>query len=136
MPLALIIIGLCLIVSGARGTYPQLKELLISDLTGPKNFLIWIVALGGAGSLGYVPALEKFSRVFLGLLILSIFLAERGFFNKFMDAINSLSSGSGSTGVASPGAVSSGIGSTLGAIDNATGSNAMGSFVTDLLGRR
>lgn len=136
MPLALIIIGLLLIVSGARGTYPQLKQLLISDMTGPHNFLLWIVALGGVGCLGYIPQLEKFSRVFLALVIISMFLAEKGFFTKFMSALQNLSSGTGGTDAVSSGAgASSGIGGALGAIDSATGSSTIGGIVSGFLGK-
>lgn len=88
MPFALIVIAVLLIVSGARGTYPQLKVLLIADFTGQHNFMNWIVALGAVGLLGYVPELQKFSRMFLALLIVSLFLAEKGFFAKFQQAIS------------------------------------------------
>ena len=88
------VIGLLLIVSGARGTYPQLKALLISDFTGQGNFLNWIVAIGAVGIVGYVPELQKFSRMFLVLLLVSLFLSQQGFFTKFQAAV----SGAGSTG--------------------------------------
>ena len=90
MPFALIIIGLLLIISGARGTYSDLKTLLVEDFTGPGNFFYWIVAVGVAGCLGYVPGLERFSRAFLGLVILAMILAHRGFFKKFMEALGSV----------------------------------------------
>ena len=89
MPFALIVIAVLLIVSGARGTYPQLKALLIADFTGQHNFLNWIVALGAVGLLGYDPEMQKFSRVFLGLLIVCLFLSEKGFFTKFQQAVSS-----------------------------------------------
>jgi hypothetical protein len=89
MPFALIVLAVLLIVSGARGTYPQLKALLIADFTGQHNFLNWIVALGAVGLLGYVPELQKFSRAFLTLLIVCLFLSEKGFFTKFQQAIAS-----------------------------------------------
>lgn len=90
MPFALGIIGILLIVSGARGTYPQLKELLVKDFTGQGNFFYWIVAIGVVGSVGYVPSMEKFSRAFLALIIVAMVLSHRGFFAKFMQALQSV----------------------------------------------
>lgn len=97
MPFALGIIGLLLIVSGARGTYPQLKGLLVEDFTGEGNFFYWIIAIGVVGSIGYVPGAEKFSRMFLALIILSMLIAQQrkgnlggGFFTKFSDALKSV----------------------------------------------
>lgn len=92
MPFALGIIGLLLIISGARGTYGQLKELLVDDFTGEGNFFYWIVALGVVGSIGYIQGLERFSRTFMALIILAMILSNRGFFNRFMEALQSLKS--------------------------------------------
>lgn len=89
MPFALLVIAILLVVTGARGTYPQLKTLLIQDFTGQHNFLNWIVALGAVGLLGYVPDLQKFSRAMLALIIICLFLSEKGFFTKFQQAIAS-----------------------------------------------
>lgn len=95
MPFALGVIGILLIVAGARGTYPQLKDLLVDDFSGDKSFWMWIVALGITGSIGYVPGLERFSRLFMLLIVISMVLAQSrgnrgGFFEKFMSALKEL----------------------------------------------
>lgn len=97
MPFALGIIGILLIVAGARGTYGDLKNLLMEDFTGSGNFFYWIIALGVAGSAGYVPGLEKVSRAFMALLIISMILANGrngGFFQKFTQALQSVQAAS------------------------------------------
>jgi hypothetical protein len=87
MPFLLVVIAILLIVTGARGTYPQLAQLLKSDFTGSHNFGNWIIAFGAVGLVGYVPDLQKFSRMFLTLLMVALFLSERGFFTRFQQAI-------------------------------------------------
>jgi len=49
--------------------------------------------------MGYIPQLEKFSRVFLGLIIVVVFFAagNKGVFKTFQDAIAGTGSGSGTT---------------------------------------
>jgi hypothetical protein len=98
MPYALAIIAILLIVSGARGTYGDLKKLLVSDFTGDNNFMYWIAALGAVGVIGYVPQLEKFSRAFITLILISMILSQQGFAQKFLDAIGHISSGGDNAG--------------------------------------
>lgn len=88
MPFLLVVIAILLIVTGARGTYPQLTALLKSDFTGPHNFGNWIIALGALGLMGYVPELQKFSRAMLALVMIALFLSQRGFFTQFQAAIS------------------------------------------------
>lgn len=89
MPFALVFIGLVMIVSGAKDTYRELGAELVSDFTGDGNFTFWIVAVGAVGAVGYIPALRTFSRLFMGLIILSMVLSNRGVFGKFNEALNS-----------------------------------------------
>jgi hypothetical protein len=99
MPFALMIIGILLVVAGARGkqTYTELKDLLVSDFTGDHNFFSWILALGVAGMFGYVPGMQKLSRAFLFLIFVGLFLANgKGFFRQFQSALAEYKSSSGS----------------------------------------
>lgn len=96
MPFALITIGLLLIISGARGTYGQLKDLLVSDFTGPHNFINWIAAIAAVGMLGYFEPLKVLSRTFLALIVVGMFLSQRGFFTRFQQAIAQLGGASSS----------------------------------------
>jgi hypothetical protein len=94
MPFALILIGLLMVVSGARDTYKELGAELTDDFTGPNNFTYWVLAFGSVGALGYVPQLRNFSRTFMALMIIAMLLANQrgqggGFFESFMSAIQS-----------------------------------------------
>jgi len=80
MPFALVIIGLVLIVTGAKDTYQQLGKQVVSDFTGENNFTWWLVSLGAVGSLGYVKAIRPFSQAFLILIILAMVIKNGGFF--------------------------------------------------------
>ena len=87
MQFALIFIGLVFVVTGVRGTQNELAEELRDDLVGSGNFIYWVISIMLIGSLGYIDALRTFSRYFLALVLLSIVLANRGFFDNFMKAI-------------------------------------------------
>lgn len=88
MPFALVFIGLVLVVTGARGTMRELGAELRADFVGPGNFTWWIVSIGLVGALGYVPELRGFSRWFMSLIIISMIIANRGFFGKLIEALN------------------------------------------------
>lgn len=92
MPFALATIGLLLIIAGARGTSGDLKKLLVEDFTGDKNFFMWIISIGSAGALGYIPDFRQFSRAFMALIIIAMVLSQRGFFNKFVSAFDNVGS--------------------------------------------
>src|ERR1700743_3874874 len=89
MPLALIAIGVLLLVSAIRGTHKQLGDQLQQDFTGSGNFIYWMIALAVVGAIGYIPQFDKFSKAFLGLILLSLFLSNKGFFANFNSAITS-----------------------------------------------
>lgn len=78
MSFALIVIGLFLLVSAIRGTQQQLVTLVRGDLTGPNNFVYWIMAIFAIGALGYVPKLKPVSTVLLALVIAVLFFKGKG----------------------------------------------------------
>lgn len=88
MPFALLLIGLVLVVTGAKGTMRELGSEIREDFIGPGNFTWWIASIGVVGTLGYVQELRTFSRVFMALIVISMVLSNRGFFNKFTEALN------------------------------------------------
>lgn len=96
MAFILVLIGLLLVVSAIRGTQAELGSQVVSDFTGPGNFVYWILALGIVGAVGYVGDLQKFSRAFMALLIIVLLLSNKGFFNQFTKSIQ--------TGTAQPAA--------------------------------
>lgn len=87
MPFALVVIGLLLIVTGARDTHKQFGELLVKDFTGPNNFTYWLVSFGVIGALGYNETLKPFSRAFMFLIITGMIIRNGGFFDKFSQAL-------------------------------------------------
>lgn len=88
MPFAFVIFGLAFIITGVNNTYAQLGTQIKSDFTGKKSFLGYIVALGAVGALGYINDFRKFSHYFMALILISIILANGGFFAKFTEAVN------------------------------------------------
>ena len=87
MGFALTTIGLLMIVVGAKGTHKEFGAQLVSDFTGPNNFMYWLAALGTVGALGYVQSMRALSHAFLALIIIAIFLSNDGFFAKLQDAM-------------------------------------------------
>ncbi|MDE2102815.1 MAG: hypothetical protein KGL39_36560 [Patescibacteria group bacterium] len=87
MPFALVVIGLLMIVTGARDTYEDFGGRIVGEFTGSNNFTYWIASIGAVGALGYIKQLETFSRVFMSLIILVIFLTNGGFFSKFTQSL-------------------------------------------------
>lgn len=85
MPYALVIIGLVLVVTGVRNTHLQMAAQLQSDAV---PFTKTAIAIGMVGALGYVDELRGLSRLFMALIILALFLANKGFFGKLQEAIN------------------------------------------------
>lgn len=88
MPLLFIGTGLVLILTGLRGNAAQLYALIANDFTGPNNFIYWLFAMLILGSLGYIKGLEQFSKLFLILVLIVLFLDNRGFFAQFQAFLN------------------------------------------------
>jgi hypothetical protein len=95
MPLALLLLGILFLTAAARGNKcdgQQCSDMLFttikSDFTGPNNFVYWVIALFIVGSTGYYKPLKPLSNAFLGLVILVLFVSNRGFFADFMSQIN------------------------------------------------
>lgn len=87
MPYALVVIGLMLIVSGAKNTYQQLGQQIVTDFTGDKNFSYWIVSIGAVGAVGYNKTLQPLSRSFLFLILISFIIKNNGVFTQFTNAM-------------------------------------------------
>lgn len=89
MAFVLVVTGLLMIVTGARGTYAQFGQQVTSDFTGQGNFTWWIIALGSVGTLGYIEALRELSRLFMALILTVMLLSNRGFFTQLTAALKS-----------------------------------------------
>lgn len=94
MPLALLVIGLVFLIAAVRGTHGLLFETLKDDFTGPNNFIYWGLALFVISAAGYYRPLRPLSNAFMLLVVLVLFLSNRGFFQKFMEQIGSTQRGS------------------------------------------
>lgn len=80
--------GLIMIVTGVNNTHGQLGAQLRSDFSGDKSFVPYAIALGSVGALGYVNALRQFSHLFMALILISLVLSNKGFFQNFTAGIN------------------------------------------------
>lgn len=98
MPFALTFVGLLLIVTGFQNTYKQFGALVQGDFTGSGNFIYWLASIGIIGGLGYIKGLESFSRAFMFLILLVLFIgAYKKNSNIFGEVQGDIASGSTST---------------------------------------
>ncbi len=81
------IVGLLMIITGVKGTYAQAGSQIAGDFTGSQPFTYWVAAIIAVGALGYIDSLRAVSRMFLTLILVSMVIANRGFFSKFTDAL-------------------------------------------------
>jgi len=98
MPLALLVIGVLFITAAVRGKQQLLFSTLKDDFTGPNNFIYWFIAIFIIGAVGYYKPAKPLANAFLTLIVLVLFLSNRGFFEKFMEQIGS-TRGGGSSGI-------------------------------------
>lgn len=94
MPFALVIIGLVMIVTGAKDTHCAFGKQMTEDFTGKNNFTFWIASIGAVGALGYFQSMRDFSRMFMALILIGMILAQQraasgGFFAQFSAALKS-----------------------------------------------
>jgi len=96
MPLALLLLGALFLTASLRGDKcggEQCADVLFKtmkdDFTGPDNFIYWGLALFLIGAAGYYKPFKPLSNAFLTLIIIVLFISNRGFFAKFMDQIGS-----------------------------------------------
>lgn len=87
MPLALFFLGVLFLTAAVRGKQDLLFSTLKDDFTGPNNFLYWGIALFIIGATGYYKPLKPLSTAFMTLVILVLFISNKGFFEKFMNEI-------------------------------------------------
>lgn len=88
MPFLFIIVGIVLTIAAVRGTNTQLVGLLKGDFTGKGNFIYWTLAILVIGALGYSKSLQPLSRAFMALVIIVLFLDNKGVFAQFNSAIS------------------------------------------------
>lgn len=92
MPFAFLIIGALFVTAGIRGTDEQLFTLIKGDFSsqsGKPSFIGWLFAILLIGGLGYIELIKPVSRAFLFLILIILFLSNGGFFQKFVQGIES-----------------------------------------------
>jgi hypothetical protein len=91
MPIALILIGLALVISGARNTYADLGATIKGDFVGQGSFTPRAGAILMIGVIGYAgPEWRKLSIGLMVLLTLAFLLKrDSGFFAQFGKALAS-----------------------------------------------
>jgi hypothetical protein len=124
----LIAVGVILFVTAYQGTTGTLGSMLVQDVIGTqgtKGFLYWAVAILVIGAIGYIQKLKGLSDAFVALLLLVLFIGNKGFFAKFNQALGTIGQGGAAaqTGAAAnttsfllngqPGQISTGIGAPV-----------------------
>jgi hypothetical protein len=99
MPFLFIIIGTIMLTAAVRNTVSDFTDtagrttdglvtLIKDDFTGPGNFVYWVVSIMLIGAIGYIKPLEPVSRMFLVLVIIVMFIGNKGkVFQQFNDAL-------------------------------------------------
>lgn len=96
MGIFFLVFGLLFLVASIRGKEEtdKLLALLRSDFTGPGNYFLWAISIGGIAALGYWQQARKFSNLFLGLIFLVLIITKKGsdgkdFLTTFIDQLRS-----------------------------------------------
>lgn len=90
MPIFFLIVGVLLIVVGINDKMSELGDLIKEDFQPTGNqagFQVWIIALFVAGSLGYIRSFKPVANAFIVLILVSLMLSNRGFFDRFTQAL-------------------------------------------------
>ena len=98
MPFALAIIGIVFMVTAVKGSTGTLFGLIKDDFTGSGSYIYWVISILVIGSIGYIKKIQPVSDMFLALVLIVMFLANKGFFTTFMAAIKSGAGNCASTG--------------------------------------
>lgn len=86
-----------MVVSAVRNTNQDLVTLLKGDFTGKGNFIYWFLSILIIGAVGYIPELKPVSRAFLVLVVIVLFINNRGVFKQFTTAIGSTQTANGTS---------------------------------------
>lgn len=77
-----------MLVAGVRNKQKELWALVKSDVTGNGSFLIWVAAIAVVGGAGYIKEIRPLSIAFMTLLLLVLFLSNRGVITQLQDFVN------------------------------------------------
>lgn len=83
MPFVLLIFGAAFAISGYHGNAKKLFALLGSEFSGTPSFGKWAIAILAIGATGYIKPLKTISDSFVVLIVVVLFLSDKGFFSSF-----------------------------------------------------
>lgn len=94
MPFLFLVIGILFLTAAVRGKdqTDKLIGLIKSDFTGPNNFFVWMLAIGGLAGIGVIPKMKPFSNALLGLIFAVLIIGKKGkdgkdFFSSFISQV-------------------------------------------------
>lgn len=90
MPIFFLAVGILLIIVAINDKMPELGGLIKEDFQpsgGAPSFTAWIIAIFVIGAVGYVKSLKPVANSFLVLIVIVMLLSNKGFFDKFTQAI-------------------------------------------------
>lgn len=76
MAFILLIIGLLLTITSAKDTHVEFGKQVVKDFTGEGNFITWVMAISGVGSIGYVEKFRPVANAFLALILITMVLTN------------------------------------------------------------
>lgn len=93
MGFVLIIFGIAFLLAGYHGNAKALFTQLGGEFTGTPSFGKWAIAILVIGGIGYIKPIKPVSDAFLLLVIVVLFLSDKGFFAQFSQQFGLNSSG-------------------------------------------
>lgn len=90
MPLFFLLVGALFIYTGFNGKLGELASLVKEDFSptdGSPGFAVWVIAIFVIGAIGYYKPAKPLSNAFLVLVIVSLILSNRGFFQRFKEGM-------------------------------------------------
>lgn len=91
MAFVLIIAAVSLIMASYHNNAKQLFSLVGGEFTGSPSFGKWFIAILTIGAIGYIKPLKSLSDSFIVLVLIVLFLSNRGFFAQFNNQIENAS---------------------------------------------
>lgn len=73
MPFVLLAIGAIIVLAAIRNTHGDLGNALATDIPG---FFKWALAIVAIGALGWIPGMQKISRMLLALVLVVLLLVN------------------------------------------------------------
>lgn len=101
MAFVLIIFGVAFLLAGYHGNAKTLFNLLGGEFQGTPSFGKWMLAILVVGGVGYIKPIKPISDAFLVLVLVVLFLSNKGFFASFNQQFG-LNSGGGILGANNP----------------------------------